>query len=99
MYQGYNIMWYNFQLQILNCIMISIISLQSEIFKSPGYLKYVTQLDGSMDLLVNLAEAKRRSFTYVFNNDKIRQILSIQRRKEQIKETVEKLKEKLIRWR
>jgi len=79
--------------------MISIISLQSEIFKSPGYLKYVTQLDGSMDLLVNLAEAKRRSFTYVFNNDKIRQILSIQRRKEQIKETVEKLKEKLIRWR
>jgi hypothetical protein len=98
-YEGYNIDWYNFQVQVLNCIMISIISLQSEIFRSAGYIKYVTQVDGSMDLLVKLADLKRKSFTYIFNNEKIRKILSIQRRKETIKQTVQKLKEKLARWR
>lgn len=73
--------------------------MQSEIFRSPGYVKYVTQVDGSMDLLVKLAQLKRLSFTYIFNNEKIRKILSIQRRKETIKQTVQKLKEKLARWR
>lgn len=54
-YEGYNINWYNFKLQILNCMMIGIISMQLEIYRSPGYKKYVNQLDGSMDLLIKLA--------------------------------------------
>ena len=57
--------------------MISIISLQSEIFKSSGYIKYVNQVNGSMDLLVRLAALKQKSFTYVFNNLKIKKILSL----------------------
>ena len=52
-----------------------------------------------MDLLVQLAELKAKSLAYVFNNVKIRKIISIQRRKETIIETVKKLKEKLKRWR
>jgi len=61
----------NLMLQLMNCFMISIISLQSEIFESPGYLKFVTQTDGSMDLLVKLADRKAKSIAYVFNNLKI----------------------------
>jgi hypothetical protein len=48
----------NFCLQLLNCVMIGAISLQTEIFYSAGYIKYVTQSDGSMDLLVKLAHLK-----------------------------------------
>jgi len=61
----------------MNCFMIAIISLQSEIFSSEGYLKFVTQTDGSMDLLVKLADIKAKSISYVFNNLKIRKIISI----------------------
>ena len=42
----------NFCMQLLNCMMIAVISLQTEIFESPGYIKFVTQTDGSMDLLM-----------------------------------------------
>jgi len=42
----------NLGLQLLNCVIISMITLQAEIFKSPGYQKYVKQTDGSMDLLL-----------------------------------------------
>ena len=52
-----------------------------------------------MDLLVKLSELKAKSISYVFNNKKIRKIISIQRRKETINMTVEKLKDKLKRWR
>jgi hypothetical protein len=52
-----------------------------------------------MDLLVQLAELKAKSITYVFNNKKIRKIISIQRRKEVINSTIQKIREKLIRWR
>ena len=52
-----------------------------------------------MDLLLQLADVKAKSLAYVFNNVKIRKIISIQRRKETIRETVKKLKEKLKRWR
>lgn len=79
--------------------MICAISLQSEIFRSWGYHKYVTQSDGSMDLIVQLADLKAKSIAFTFNNLKIRKIISIQRRKETILATVEKLKEKLKRWR
>ena len=86
-------------LQTLNCVMICAISLQSEIFSSWGYRKYVTQAGGSMDLIVQLADLKAKSIASTFNNLKIRKIISIQRRKETILATVEKLKEKLKRWR
>jgi hypothetical protein len=52
-----------------------------------------------MDLLVSLADLKAKSITYRFNNNKIRKIISIRRKKETILATVEKLKEKLQRWR
>jgi hypothetical protein len=52
-----------------------------------------------MDLLVDLAPLKAKSITFIFNNQKIRKIISIQRKKEAILATVEKLKEKLSRWR
>ena len=52
-----------------------------------------------MDLLVSIAAIKAKSISYVYNNKKIRKIISIQRRKETILATVEKLKIKLKRWR
>ena len=97
--KGLSLNWINFGMQLLNCVIICIISAQTEIFNSPGYVKYVTQTGGSMDLLVSLSELKAKSITYQFNNNKIRKIISIQRKKEAILATVEKLKEKLQRWR
>lgn len=52
-----------------------------------------------MDLLCSLADLKAKSVTYVFNNYKIRKIVSIQKRRETIDATVQKLREKIIRWR
>jgi hypothetical protein len=52
-----------------------------------------------MDLLVKLSARKAQSITYVFNNQKIRKIISIQRKKETILAAVDKLKEKLKNWR
>ena len=45
-----------------------------------------------MDLLVSLASLKAKSISYVYNNKKIRKIISIQRKKETILATVDKLK-------
>jgi len=42
---------------------------------------------------------KAKSLAYIFNNHKIRKIISIQQRREQILETVEKVKSKIVRWR
>ena len=83
----------------MNAFIVAIVLLQSEIFSSSGYLKYVTQANGSMDLLMQLSELKAKSITYVFNNYKIRKILSINRKRESTLKTVERLKEKLTRWR
>ena len=52
-----------------------------------------------MDLLIQISEMKAKSITYMINNFKIRKILSIQRKREQTLKTVEKLKDKLFRWR
>ena len=52
-----------------------------------------------MDLLVQLAELKGKSIAYCFNNTKIRKIVSIQRHKESTNATVDKIKQKLKRWR
>jgi hypothetical protein len=57
------------------------------------------QQDGSMDLLIQLAELKAKSIAYCYNNMKIRKIVSIQRQKESTLATVEKIKQKLKRWR
>lgn len=57
------------------------------------------QKDGSMDLLVELSVLKAKSNAFVFNNYKIRKIVSIKFRKEQIMATVEVIKDKLKRWR
>lgn len=46
-----------------------------------------------------MADLKKKSITFVFNNRKIRKILSIQRRKEAIEQTVQRLRDKIIRWR
>lgn len=83
----------------MNCVIIMFIMLQSEIFDSQGYIKFVTQSDGSMDLLVQLADLKSKSMAYIFNNNKIRKILSIQRKKESINGTIDRLKNKIVRWR
>jgi len=72
----------NLHLQFLNCIMISLISFQTQIFDSAGYKKFIEQKDGSMDLLVKLSELKAKSIAYVYNNKKITKIYSIQRQKE-----------------
>ena len=50
-------------------------------------------------MIVQLAELKAKSIAFTFNNLKIRKIISIQRRKETVRATVEKLQEKLRRWR
>ena len=88
-----------FAFESMNCLIIAFIILQSEIFSSHGYNKYVTQNDGSMDLLIQLSKLKAKSITFVYNNYKIRKILNIQRKRESILKTVEKLKDKITRWR
>jgi len=52
-----------------------------------------------MDLLVKLNELKQKSFTYVYNNEKIQKIIYIQNRRETILATLEIVKKKLINWR
>lgn len=91
--------WHDFTIEILNCFMICMISLQSQIFDSAGYQKFCTQKDGSMDLLVNLSYLKAKSMAYTYNNYKIRKIMAVQKRKEIILNTVEKVRDKLKRWR
>lgn len=46
-----------------------------------------------------MSDLKAKSITYVFNNLKIRKIVSIQKRRETIDATVQKLREKIVRWR
>jgi len=79
--------------------MICCISLQSQIFDSCGYKKFMEQKGGSLDLLMELSELKARSITYVYNNHKIRKIVQIQKKREQILETVDKMKKRLAQWR
>jgi hypothetical protein len=57
-----------FIVQTLNVIILSVIMLQSEIFDSAGYIKFITQSDGSMDLLMQLSGIKAKSITYIYNN-------------------------------
>lgn len=95
----FKMVWKAFLFEVMNCFIVSIIMLQSEIFSSAGYLKYVTQANGSMDLLIQLSDLKAKSITYVYNNYKIRKILNLQRKREATVKTVEKLKEKIKRWR
>lgn len=52
-----------------------------------------------MDLLMEIAPLKAKSIAYCFNNQKIRRIINIQRRKETINKTVDELKNRLIYWR
>lgn len=52
-----------------------------------------------MDLLLQISELKAKSITYMYNNYKIRKILSIQRKRESTLKTVERLKDKIYRWR
>jgi hypothetical protein len=59
----------------------------------------VTQGDGSMDLLMRLADVKAKAITYCRNNFKIRKIVAIQTKKDSIFKTVDRVKSKLIRWR
>lgn len=44
---------------ILTCFMIVMITFQVEIYRSNGYIKFVTQSDGSLDLLMNLSQLKK----------------------------------------
>ena len=48
---------------------------------------------------MKLSEIKAKTITYVRNNLKIRKIVANQTKKESILKTVEKVKEKLVRWR
>lgn len=74
-YSGYVFDGQNFAMQVLNCYMICLISFQSQIFNSYGYKKFITQKDGSMDLLVQLSMLKARSMAYIYNNNKIKKIV------------------------
>jgi hypothetical protein len=94
-YKGLSFQWRDFYIVMLNCFMISFISLQSQIFDSFGYKKFVEQKDGSMDLLVELSVLKAKSSAYVFNNQKIRKIVNHKFKREQVMETVESIKFKL----
>jgi hypothetical protein len=71
LFEGLTLDYSNWYMQIAISIMITLISLQAEIFNSEGYKKFVTQTDGSMDLLVKLAKQKQESLTFVYNNLKI----------------------------
>ena len=98
-YHGYVFDAQNFAMAVLNCYMICIISFQAQIFNSYGYQKFVTQKDGSMDLLVQLSLLKAKSMAYIYNNHKIKKIVVTQGRREQILANVAELKKKMSRWR
>lgn len=48
---------------------------------------------------MKLADVKAKTITYVRNNLKIRKIVANQTKKESIMRTVDKVKDKLVRWR
>ena len=48
---------------------------------------------------MELSEVKAKSITYIYNNHKIRKIVQIQKKREQILETVDKFKKRLAQWR
>lgn len=52
-----------------------------------------------MDLMMKLSEIKAKAITYARNNLKIRKVVANQTKKESILRTVDKVKEKMIRWR
>jgi hypothetical protein len=57
-------------LLILSGIIICVLSLQSEIFESFGYDKFVTKGDG-MATFIKLADTKAKSIAYTINNAKL----------------------------
>lgn len=79
-FAGQYLNYQNFYLQCVNCVMICILSLQSEIFSSFGYHKFVTKKDG-MEHFVKLASIKAKSVAYTYNNYKLKKIFGIQKRK------------------
>lgn len=79
--------------------MVVFVFSQVSIFDSPGYIKYVTQKDGSLNLLLQLSVLKGKSVAYRFNNYKILKILEIQKKKELIVGNFEELKQKMKNWR
>ena len=72
-----SINYFNLGIQLMNCAIICTIILQNDIFESAGYIKFVTQHNGSMDLLIELANLKQKSTAYIFNNMKVNKIVSI----------------------
>jgi hypothetical protein len=83
----------------MTCFIIALISMQREIFRSAGFKKYTTQKNSSMHMLVQIAVPKAKAITQMFNNAKIQKIVSIQKRREIINNTIERLKDKINNWR
>jgi hypothetical protein len=73
--------------------------LQRGIFESYGFKKFVTQKDGSMDLLLHQAITKGKMMAQMFNNYKITKIVAAKKRRERIMATFDKLKKQLVNWR
>lgn len=89
----------NFLLQVLNCVIVCVISTQSELFKSKGFKAFITLPNFGLDLLMKLSELKKWAITYDYNNQKLTKILLIQKTEQQIFGTVERLKLNAELWR
>lgn len=74
----------NFFTLAITCFMMVLVIFQVEIYRSNGYLKFVTQSNGSLDLLMELASLKKQSLAFTKNNVKIKKILSIQSKRKLI---------------
>jgi hypothetical protein len=84
--------------QCLICFTIFLVVLQSDIFNSSGYSKFVTEIGGSLDGIMKLSDDRAKIITWIFNNHKIKKIMSLQKKRETIMATVERVREKLINW-
>jgi hypothetical protein len=63
----------------LNCLILCAISTQSEIFKSVAYRRFIITENEGLDLLMKMAEVKKLTITYAYNNEKMMKILAVQK--------------------
>jgi hypothetical protein len=98
-FKGLEAKTHNMFIESFICIIIAMLCLQRGIFESYGFKKFVTQKDGSMDLMLHQAITKGKMMAQMFNNYKITKIVAAKKRRERIMATFDKLKKQLVNWR
>ena len=55
--------------------------------------------DGKLNMMLQLSVLKGKSIAYVFNNKKIMQIIQIKKKKQQVLDNFDEIRDKLKNWR